>query len=255
MRVPVLLLVIMLGLLLGAPSFSQDPMLTDANATLVPPSSAHLLGTDYLGRDVFSRVIYGGQRTLLITSMATLLALLTGLLLGLLAGFAVSILDTILQAILNALLALPPLVLALVILTLLGQSVLALIVATGLAQTAHVARVMRIAVQSVRTREYVLAAHAQGAAPWHVIRWHILPSLQPILGVYTIVIFSYCLFNSAALSVLGLGGAPGVPDWGVMLAEGRHSFRAAPWVALAPGLAITLVIFCLNALVDYFNQH
>jgi peptide/nickel transport system permease protein len=255
-RIPNIILVgIVVGILAAPWLTSFDPMQTDASNTLLSPSPEHLLGTDYLGRDVFSRLLYGGQRTLMITSLAALTGLLTGMGIGLIAGSSSALFDAFWMALLNAFLAFPPLVLAFIILTLLGQSDLALILAVGLAQTASTALVIRAAVQTIRSQDYVLAAQAQGAAPWRIIYAHILPGIQPTVLVYGVMVFGYCLFNSAALSLLGLGSAPGLPDWGVMLAEGRNSFRAAPWVAFAPGSLITTVILCLNVLVDNHNQH
>lgn len=255
MRLSLMILTCIILSVVCAPLLApHDPMQTDASIPLLSPSLDHPLGTDYLGRDVLSRVLYGGQRTLLVASLAAMSAMLTGLLMGLAAGLAIPAIDGLLTAVINTLLAIPPLVLALVVLTLLGQGMIPLILATGLAQTAGVARVIRTIVHSVRIQGYVLAAQAQGANQWHVIRYHVLPGIRAMLLVYGVVVFSYCLFNSAALSLLGLGGEPGIPDWGVMLADGRNSFRAAPWAALAPGMAITVMIFCLNALVDALNH-
>ncbi len=254
-RISILILICIILIIWAAPLLIRfDPMQTDASNTLLAPSPKHLLGTDYLGRDVLSRVLYGGQRTLIITSLAALAGLIIGVGIGLIVGISSPLIAALLMGVLNALLAFPPLVLALVTLTLLGQSDAALVLAVGLAQTASVAQVMRAGVQTILIQDYVLAARAQGATAWRIIYAHILPGIQSTVLVYGVIVFGYCLFNSAALSLLGLGSAPGIPDWGVMLAEGRNSFRAAPWVAFAPGMLITIVILCLNTLVDNLNQ-
>lgn len=223
-----------------------DPMQTDPANALQPPSGEHLLGTDSLGRDVLSRTLYGGQRTLLITAAATIISTCLGLPLGLASGLAGGWRDSLLTAITNALLAFPSLLLALVALTLLGVGGGSLAVATGLAQVGAYARVTRSAVVAVRSTQYVEAAYALGAPRRRVLLLHILPNIQPALLAYTGVVFSYNLLNSAALSFLGLGGEPGIPDWGVMLAEGRAALRAAPWISLVPGLAITLTVTAMN---------
>jgi peptide/nickel transport system permease protein len=232
---------------------STDPMLTNPAGQLLPPSANHLLGTDYLGRDVFSRTLYGTRRTLLLTTLATLIAIISGTGIGILAGAGSKQVDQIVTVLLDVLLALPPLVLALVILTLTGQGAGTLVAAVGLAQMPHAARVVRAGVMQIRASEYVEAARAMGASPLEIAWRHIFLNLRPLILTYAGVLFSYCLFNSAALSLLGLGGEPGVPDLGIMLADGRTSFRAAPWVALAPGLTITLTILCLNTLIDRYN--
>ncbi len=251
MRLPPIILCIIFILTVFAPIFaSQDPAQTETSIQMQSPSFDHIFGTDFLGRDVLSRLLYGGQRTLLITFLATGLAVIVGSAIGLAAGMSASILDVILSTLINALLAIPNLLLALVILTLLGGGASPLIVATGFTQIAPVARVIRVAAQSVLAQPYIEAGYAIGLKRWHILFYYVLPNIRNILFVYGAVTFSYCLFNSAALSYLGLGGEPGVPDWGVMLAEGRNTLQDAPWVAIAPGIAITLTIWSINSLVD-----
>lgn len=251
MSVPLFLLLTVLALVLLAPVLSPlDPMQTETAAQLQPPSGEHLFGTDLLGRDVFSRALYGGQRTLLIAVLATAAAVVPGTLVGLVAGAKAGKLDAIIVMLLNALLAFPSLMLALVALTLLGTGILPLAIATGVAQMASYARVARSAAIAVRTMGYVEAAYGFGATGWHIMSDHILPNVRMTLLTYAGVVFSYSVLNSAALSFLGLGGEPGVPDWGVMLAEGRMAFRAAPWIGFVPGLAITATVWAVNRLAD-----
>jgi peptide/nickel transport system permease protein len=250
MRIALLVLVVIGLLVLFAPVFvSTDPMRT-SSAQLRPPSGDYVLGTDLLGRDVLSRALYGGRRTLLIAALATVLAVVPGTALGLVAGTLGGRLDALIDTLLNALLAFPGLVLALVVLTLLGVGILPLAAATGMAQVAAYARVTRSAVIAVRSTGYVEAAHALGATRLHIMSNHILPNIAMTLLAYTGVVFSYCILNGAALTFLGLGGEPGTPDWGVMLAEGRTAFRVAPWIGLVPGLAITATVWAVNRLAD-----
>lgn len=252
MRLSVIFLTLVVLLVCAAPLLTRhDPSATDAAAQLLSPSSTHLFGTDYLGRDVFSRTLWGGQRTLLVALIATCIATIPGAVIGIMAG--TSRLAQLLTLLLNALLALPSLLLALVILTLLDKNWLTLAIAVGLAQFPAMARVARSAAQAVYTAAFVEAAQAQGATYWHILRRHIFPNSRATLLTYAGVTFSYAILNGAALSLLGLGGDPGAPDWGIMLADGRASFRLAPWVALAPGMAITLVILSLNRLIDHYN--
>ena len=170
---------------------------------------------------------------------------------GIVAGMSNVWIDHLLAILMNALLAFPSLLFALMILTLVGGRGEGLILATGFAQIVPFARITRSAVLSVQSMGYVEAAYASGASKLYVILHSTLPNIYPTLLTYAGVTFSYCLLNSAALSFLGLGGQPGIPDWGVMLAEGRMTFRDAPWTALAPGLAVTTIIWTINGLTGY----
>lgn len=247
---PLLILLGVVLLVVFAPVVvSADPMQT-SGVQLQPPGGDHLLGTDLLGRDVLSRALYGGRRTLIIATLATVFAVVPGTLLGLIAGTLRGKLDVIIVTLLNALLAFPALVLALVVLTLLGAGILPLAVATGMAQVASYGRVTRSAVIAVRSAGYVEAAHALGATRLQIMANHILPNIEMTLLAYAGVVFSYGILNGAALTFLGLGGEPGTPDWGVMLAEGRTAFRVAPWIGLVPGLAITATVWAVNRLAD-----
>jgi ABC-type dipeptide/oligopeptide/nickel transport system permease subunit len=251
MRWPIIVLGSILLLTIFAPVFGlHQPNHTQPDIQMQSPSFDHLFGTDFLGRDVLSRLLYGGQRTLIIAASAAILAILTGSSIGLAAGMAGSWLDAALSILINALLAIPNLLLGLMILTLLGAGGAPLIIATGFTQIAPVARVVRVATQSVLAQPYVEAGYAIGSRRWHILLNYVLPNILNIAVSYGTITLSYCLFNNAALSYLGLGGEPGVADWGVMLAEGRNILYDAPWVAIAPGLAITLTILSINSLFD-----
>jgi len=231
-----------------------DPMRTDIVMQMQPPSQQHILGTDFLGRDVLSRLLFGGQRTLIIAGFAASLAVMLGAALGFLSGLANPNADRMLTSIINTMLAIPNLLLALVVLTVMGVGVASLIIATGFAQIAPVARVIRAAVIAERAEPYIEAGYIIGLRRWQIAFYYVLPNIQGTLSAYIAVTFSYCLLNSAALTYLGLGGEPGVPDWGVMLAEGRNVLREAPWVALAPGFAITSTLWAINRLFDQITE-
>ncbi len=252
MKQSLLLLMCIVGLVLAAPILAtHDPLLTNPDAQLVPPGTTHVLGTDYLGRDVWSRLLYGGQRTLFLAAAATLTAVIPGTLLGLLAGSLPDNLDALLQAVVNAWLAFPALILALVILTLLGSGDSALILAVGLPQIAYQTQVVRSSTRRALSQPYIDAARALGASERHIITRHLWRAVQPAALAYGGLLFGYCIINAAALSfLLGLSANPSAPDWGNMLAQGRNSFRMAPWVAITPGLMITLTVLAVNRLVD-----
>ncbi len=255
MRVPLLILGVILFFVILAPVLTPlDPMKTNPTLQFQPPSGDNILGTDSLGRDVWTRVLYGGQSTLLMAIFALLIAIIPGVTLGLLAGTGQRWLDRMIGALTSALLAVPSLVVALVVLTLLGRGILSLSIAVGLSQIAPCAAVTRAAVQGVRSLTYIEAGYGLGATRRRILLRHILPNIQPTLMAYAGVVFGYSVLNGAALSFLGLGGELGTPDWGIMLAEGRAAFRIAPWIGIAPGLAITATIWSVNTLADHIGK-
>lgn len=255
MRFSLLCLVVIAMIVIGAPLLTDaDPLLTDASRSLEPPSMSHWLGTDFFGRDIWSRLLYGGRQTLTLLLIATITAIVPGTLVGILIALSPAGLATVLTILLDTLLAFPSLLLALFILAITGQGMIPVAIATGLAQMAFQARVIRVATLQVQNSAYVMASRAMGGGTWHVIRYHLLRGIQPVFYAYTAIVAGYCLLNAAALSFLGLGGDPSVPEWGRMLAEGRQGFRSAPHAAIAPGIVITLVIFLINRLADDLSE-
>lgn len=222
-----------------------SPTETNTSIQLQSPSTIHWFGTDFLGRDVLSRFLHGGQHTLFVAIVSTIFAAILGIVFGVLIGSAKR-LGYLVSMPINAILSFPNLLLALAILTLLGSGDGSLIVAVGIAQLASYSKVIQAATLELRSMGYVEASQSMGASSRWVIFNHILPNIQPTIFAYTGITFSYCILNSAALSFLGLGIEPGLPDWGVMLAEGRMVFRDAPWVAFPAGLAITLLVWLAN---------
>ncbi|MCL4247682.1 MAG: ABC transporter permease [Anaerolineae bacterium] len=240
-----------------APAFAPyDPMATDVDAQFAPPGLPYLLGTDQFGRDVLSRMLYGGQRTLAIALTAAALALIVGVPLGLLAAWQPPLgrrrplgwLPHLLNSVIEATFALPGLLLALVVITLLGSGPVSVAIAAGISQIAPVARLTQIAGRGVLASPYVEAARALGARERRVLLRHTLPNIAMHVAAAAILAFSYSLLNSAALTFLGLGGALGEPDWGAMLYDGRQAFRIAPWISIAPGVAITLMVWFADRL-------
>jgi len=232
--------------------WSSDPMLTDLESQAQFPNATHLFGTDLLGRDVLSRTLYGGQRTLVSAGLSTLLAIIPGTAIGFLMGWYRGWVDHLIMIFINATLAFPGLLFALLIMTLMGQGVFPMILAVGLAQIAPYTLITRTAVISIRSMAYIEVAEALGASRWHITTQHILPNIAPTLLAYLGVTFAYSILNGTSLSFLGLAGEPGIPDWGGMLAEGRYAFRVAPWVGLIPGIIITMTVISVNNLVDRF---
>lgn len=227
---------------------SHDPRRAVPEEQLQAPSADHWLGTDLLGRDVYSRVLYGGRRTLGMALMALGVTLGPGLALGVVAGYAGRWLDGMLMTLMDALLAVPGLLVALALIAVLGDGVLAIALAVGVAGVPAYARVTRAAVLEGRARPHIEAARAIGVRAPGMLARHILPVILPTLVSFAGVMFSWALLNGAALTFLGYGGEVAAPDWGVMLADGRAAFRSAPWVGAAPGVALTVTVFAVNLL-------
>ncbi len=217
---------------------------------LLAPSVAHPLGTDELGRDVLSRIVYGARVSLYVGLIAVGLATLLGGLLGVLAAYFGGWLDALLNALIDIMLAFPGLVLAIVIAGLLGPSITNAMIAIGVISTPAYARIARSAVAVIKAEPYVEAAQVVGGGTLRIIGRHILPNIAPPLIVQTSLLFSTAVLAEAALSFLGLGIQPPDPSWGSMLNASRQFMELAPWLAIAPGLSIMLVVLGFNFLGD-----
>jgi peptide/nickel transport system permease protein len=228
----------------------RDPLAAAPENQLLEPSREYPFGTDLLGRDVFSRVIYGGRRTLGVALLTAGVTLLPGIAIGLVAGYAGHWLDWALMSIMDALLAFPSLLMALALVTVFGSGLVQIAFAVGIAGIPAYARVVRAAVLEARAVPYVEAARAIGARPAGILLRHIVPAISTPLLSFAGVTLSWAILNSAALTFLGYGGDISAPDWGMMLADGRESFRTGPWVAVAPGMALSLTVFAINLLAN-----
>jgi len=233
---------------------NRDPREAVPYEQLQPPSRQHLFGTDLLGRDVFSRVLYGGRRTLGIALLTAGVTLVPGLGLGLLAGYAGRWVDAALMTLMDALLAFPSLLMALALIALFGSGRFQIMYAVGIAGIPAYARVTRAAVLEARALPFVEAAQAIGARPAGILWRHILPAIASPLLAFAGVTLSWAILNGAALTFLGYGGDISAPDWGVMLTSGREAFRTAPWAVIAPGVALSLAVFAINLLASGLNR-
>jgi len=217
---------------------------------LMPPNKAHWAGTDLFGRDVLSRVLYGGRTTLLVGAAAVLLAFVPGTVVGMLAGYHGRRVDDLIMAITNIMLAFPGILLALAIVSLSRRSRWSVIIAVGVSSIPAYTRLVRGQVLGVRKHPYVRSAVSVGCSTRRILWRHILPNVRSSLLVMATLNIGWAMLNASALGYLGLGAQPPTPEWGVMLREGRDVLREAPWVACVPGLALALVVLAVNMVGD-----
>ena len=219
---------------------------------LEPPSARHLLGTDNVGRDFLSRIIHGARVSLLVGLAATTISVVVAVLVGGVTGFLGGKLDLVVQRFVDAWIAFPGLLLLLTLMSVLGRGVLQIILVLGISGgIGSGSRVVRSAVIAIKENVYFEAGDAIGSTTWRMLTRHVLPNIAPpIIIIFSISIGGYIL-SAAALSFLGFGLPPDVPDWGGMLSrEGRTYMEAAPRLALWPGLCLTLVVYSLNMFGD-----
>ncbi len=227
-----------------------DPLAGSLRMRLAPPSTEFWLGTDDIGRDILSRIIYGARVSFIIMATAVAIGLVIGVLIGVVGGYFGGIIDSILMRIIDVMLAFPSIFLAIGIVAALGPGFFNVIVATGLFSVPQFARIARASVLSLKEREFVEAAHASGESTFNIISLYLLPNSLAPLMVQTTLRMSTVLLTAAALSFLGLGVQPPTPEWGAMLSNGRTYVMIAPHVATYPGLAIFIVVIGFNLLGD-----
>lgn len=229
---------------------SFDPIALAPRDRLQPPGGAHWFGTDAFGRDVFTRVLYGGRTSLQIGFVAVTISTLLGVTLGLLAGYFGGTVDQVASRIVDVMLAFPGLLLALAIVAILGPNLLNAMIAVGISASPNYARVTRGAVLQAKELAFVEAAQQSGARTWRIIVLHVLPNvLGPIVVIATLGVAN-AIIAGAALSFLGLGAEPPTPEWGLMLSDGRAYLRHAWWITTFPGLAIMVTVLAINLVGD-----
>jgi peptide/nickel transport system permease protein len=260
--VAVLVLVAFLGIALAAPWLApHDPTAIDVVKRLIPPmwaeggDPAYVLGTDSLGRDILSRLIYGSRVSAVVAITVVALSGTIGLVLGLIAGYLGGWYDDVIMRVADVALAFPFLLLAIAILAVLGSGLINVIAVLVVWGWVPYARVVRATTLSLREREFVEAARAIGMRGPGLIVRHILPNTFPSAIVIATLAVAQTILAEAALSFLGLGVDPAVPTWGGMLADGRTHITRAWWIVTFPGLAITVTILCINLFGDWLRDH
>lgn len=245
-----MLVMVMTAVLAGVLS-THDPIATDAGHTLAPPAAGHWLGTDHLGRDIYSRIVYGAQVSLIVGALSTLLGSVLGGVIGLLSAYFGGRVDLTAQRLLDILQGLPLLVLALVMSASLGPTLTNVIIAISVPIIPRAARVIRSSVLSIREMQYIEAARGLGVGHMRIAFRHILPNTIGPFIVLTTAQLGSAILVEASLSFLGLGVPEPYPSWGRMLSVSAAEYaQKAPWLVLFPGFAISLAVFGSNLLGD-----
>ncbi len=245
----------MLLLLIFAAVFADliapyDPVQQDLIHRLAPPSAAHWFGTDELGRDIFSRILYGSRISLTVGLIAVGISSVVGCSLGAVAGYYGGVLDNVIMRCTDILMAIPSILLNISIVAALGTGLQNVMIAIGISSVPAYCRIMRASLLSLKDQEFVDASRAAGAGDFHIIVHHILPnSLAPLIVQATLKIGG-AILSCASMSFIGLGIVPPTPEWGAMLSTGRDFLRDAPHLTSFPGMAIMFAVFAMNLMGD-----
>ena len=250
--VGLVLVALLFAIALLAPVISpHDPVATAPdNAYLPPLRPGHVLGTDELGRDQLSRILWGARVSLPVGFVAVAVGLIGGGLIGLVSGYAGGLTDLLLMRVIDALLAFPALILAIALVAALGPSLRNAMIAIGIVAIPVYARLVRAVVLQLREMEFVVATRSLGAAPLRLVIRHLIPNLMNPILVQVSLSAGFAILAEATLSFLGLGAQPPTPDWGQMITTGRTFLPNDPWLAIVPGAAISVTIYSFNLLGD-----
>jgi ABC-type dipeptide/oligopeptide/nickel transport system permease subunit len=244
-----------LALVVGGAIFAPwltpySPIAVDPAHQFSSPGLTHLFGTDLFGRDVLSRVLYGGRISLLTGVAAVLIACVPGTILGLLAGYFAHTVDVVIMRVTDMMLSFPGILLALAIVAMLGPGLSHAIIAVGISGIPGYTRLVRGNVLVLRRVLFVRAARSVGASDWRIVTRHIFPNILGSLIVFITVDVAWAILNASSLSFLGLGVQQPTAEWGALLSEGRGYLYEAPWTTVAPGLVLMISILCINLLGD-----
>ena len=244
------LIVIAIAILAPVITGGADPTKGNLKDAILPPGPEHLFGTDKMGRDVFTRVIYGAQVSLSATFILIVVIFVVGTILGIIAGYFGGIVDAVIMRIADMMMAFPGLVLAIAVAGILGTSTKNAIIAISLVAWPKYARLARSLTMKIRHTDYVAAATVTGSKTGYMLRKYMLPNALPTLVITAATDVGTMMMELAALSFLGFGATPPTPEWGFMLNEGRNFIQYAPWMMIYPGLSIFITVVIFNMLGD-----
>jgi peptide/nickel transport system permease protein len=229
---------------------TYDPLAIDYTYVLKPPNAQHFFGTDNIGRDIYSRVLWGGRLSLTVGMIAVLISIIGGVALGLFSGYVGGVVDMVTQRFVDLTFAFPTILLLLSIVAIMGPNLTTVLVAIGISGIPGYSRLMRGSVLQALNTEYVLSARLIGAKDGRIMVNHILPNVMTPIIVYGTLGLGGGIMLTAGLSYLGLGAQPPAPEWGAMLNLGRTYLRSAPWMSIYPGLAVSLTVLAINLIGD-----
>ena len=245
------ILLVFICMALFAPFLAPyDPYAIDSTAFMSSPSAAHIMGTDSMGRDIFSRILYGARISLRVSLTSVSIATVAGVVLGVIAGYFGKAADSIISRILEIMFSFPEVLLALLIMAILGPQLNNIILAIGIVYTPIFARITRGAVLSVKDSLYVEASRSIGVSNGKIILRHILPNILSPIIVQVTLSLAFAILSEASLSFLGIGVEPDIPSWGIMLNDGKAWIEIAPWIGIFPGIFIALAVLGFNILGD-----
>lgn len=246
----IIIIIFILAGLIGPYMCKYDPLKIDLMNTYGKPTKEHVLGTDSLGRDTFTRLVYGARITLTISVVSVFAGSLIGVIIGVIAGYYGGAIDSIIMRAIDILLAFPGLLLAIAIVAILGTGIQNTMIAIAIYSIPYIARLIRGEVIPIRESEFIQSCKVLGASDLRIIVFHILPNTVSIVVINTTLRLGTAILTSSSLSFLGLGVQPPNPEWGAMLSRAREVMRITPVAALVPGIAITLVVLSFSLIGD-----
>lgn len=248
---------VLLAAIVFAPLLTvHNPLTVEMNSVLQPPSSAHILGTDELGRDVFSRLLYGGRVSLLVGAVAMIVSVVVGVIYGAISGLVGGRLDQFMMRLIDALLSIPSLLLMIGLQMVFSSSLLSIILVISLTSWMPIARLIRTELIAIKNDVFIQASTVVGASPFQLLRRHMLPQSIPTIIVLAVSGISHAILAEATLSFLGIGIPPQEPSWGNMLMGAQvHLLSGAWWLAVFPASCITFTILAVNYLGDKLQDH
>jgi len=249
--VSLLFILLVVSIAIFAPLIAPfDPIYQNRQAFLAAPNSQNLMGTDDLGRDALSRILYGSRISLLVGFTTVVISIFLGILIGMISGYFGGVIDMVIQRIMDAIMAIPALILALFIAALLGPAIQNVIIALVIIEVPRFARIIRGEMLRIRETNYVEASRSSGANAFRIIFRHGLPNMMAPIIVMASLAFGQTIIAEASLSFLGIGTPPPNPSWGLMLSDASRYMESAPWLVLFPGLALSLLVLAFNLLGD-----